>query len=296
MIVGVHIRRGDAHPWQPEFQGDYLPLSRYMDEARHILLSTYDDQDHHSSTHSHSHSKAPSSPPSSSFDLLRKRQGAAAIHASRILLASDDPLVYAAPETRPVAARAQAHIVLASKQALESLTAGSSHVVRGPLDTMHGWEGGFFRDVFLALGLAEVRHTRMPPGRPVLRGKNTRSVEYERFVEALMRDHPHHHGAASAGAGAGASPGGGWARQRHVEPHHQAQLLAPGPETLALRAVVGRSYLLDLAVLGQADAVVCAVSSAACRVLAVMMGWEAITEGRWRNVDGNFGWQGLVVK
>jgi hypothetical protein len=290
MIVGVHIRRGDTHPWHPEFHGDYLPLSRYMDEARRILVSTYGDHIDPGHTHSHgdAHSKQPSSSSSSAFDLLRKRQGVAALHASRVLLASDDPLVYAAPETHPAAARAQARIVLASKQALESMT--GARVARGPLDTMHGWEGGFFKDVFLALGQAEVRHTRMPPGRPVLKGRSTRSVEHERFVEALVRDHRHlqQHQQQTMMA----SPG-------KLRPHHHLvgqQRLAPGPETLALRAVIARAYLLDLAVLGQADAVVCAVSSAACRVLAVMMGWEAVTEGRWRNIDGNFGWQGVVVR
>jgi hypothetical protein len=67
-------------------------------------------------------------------------------------------------------------------------------------------------------------------------------------------------------------------------------------EAMQMRELVGRAYLLDLAVLGRADAVVCAVSSAACRVLAVMMGYhKAIQKGLWKNVDGGYPWQGLVV-
>lgn len=57
-----------------------------------------------------------------------------------------------------------------------------------------------------------------------------------------------------------------------------------------LRALVGRAYLLDLAVLGASDGVVCAVSSATCRALGVMMGWSGLKEERWVNVDGRRGW------
>lgn len=69
----------------------------------------------------------------------------------------------------------------------------------------------------------------------------------------------------------------------------------PTKETLRLRELVGRAYLMDLAVLGKAsDMVVCTVSAMGCRVLAVMMGWEnAFEEGGWRNVDGDWSWKGL---
>ena len=69
----------------------------------------------------------------------------------------------------------------------------------------------------------------------------------------------------------------------------------PSELTMRLRTLVGRAYLMDLAVLGQADRVVCAVSSIACRLLAVMMGWEGgILDGGWKNVDGDFDWRGIV--
>ena len=68
--------------------------------------------------------------------------------------------------------------------------------------------------------------------------------------------------------------------------------LATSAETLRLRGLVGRAYMLDLAVLaGASDVVVCTVSAVGCRLLAVMMGWEKAFDGRgWVNIDGEFGW------
>ncbi|KAI9892912.1 MAG: hypothetical protein M1814_001071 [Vezdaea aestivalis] len=63
---------------------------------------------------------------------------------------------------------------------------------------------------------------------------------------------------------------------------------------MQLREYVARAYLLDLAVVGGADRVVCAVSAAGCRVLGVMMGWDRVRGGEWRNVDGEGGWDALV--
>lgn len=76
----------------------------------------------------------------------------------------------------------------------------------------------------------------------------------------------------------------------------EARLMAPPSEqTLSLRGLIGRAYLMDLAVLaGASDNVVCAVSAMGCRLLALMMGWEAsIDKGAWVNVDGDFGWTGI---
>lgn len=71
--------------------------------------------------------------------------------------------------------------------------------------------------------------------------------------------------------------------------------LPPTAEALRLRELVGRAYLLDLAVLGQvSDKIVCTVSSTGCRLLAVMLGWEkAIEKGGFVNVDGEFPWRGI---
>ncbi|PHH60044.1 hypothetical protein CDD81_2173 [Ophiocordyceps australis] len=71
---------------------------------------------------------------------------------------------------------------------------------------------------------------------------------------------------------------------------------SPSEQTLGLRSLVARAYAMDLAVLaGASDYVVCAVSATGCRLLGVMMGWErAITRGNWINVDGEYGWSGLM--
>lgn len=70
--------------------------------------------------------------------------------------------------------------------------------------------------------------------------------------------------------------------------------LPPTAEALRLRELVGRAYLMDLAVLGRSDAVVCTVSSTGCKLLAVMMGWDAaIVGGGWVNIDGQFEWSGI---
>jgi hypothetical protein len=70
--------------------------------------------------------------------------------------------------------------------------------------------------------------------------------------------------------------------------------LPPTAEALRLRELVGRAYLMDLAVLGRSDRIVCTVSSMGCKLLAVMMGWEnAIVKGGWVNIDGDFEWRGV---
>lgn len=61
-------------------------------------------------------------------------------------------------------------------------------------------------------------------------------------------------------------------------------------QAMLLRQLVGRAYVLDLAVLAESDGVVCASSSAGCRVLAVAMGWNAVKDGNWMNVDDGRSW------
>jgi len=70
----------------------------------------------------------------------------------------------------------------------------------------------------------------------------------------------------------------------------------PSAETMRLREFIGRAYLMDLAVLGSSDAVVCTVSAMGCKLLAVMLGWEDAFEiqgGGWKNIDGDFEWKGV---
>jgi hypothetical protein len=87
-------------------------------------------------------------------------------------------------------------------------------------------------------------------------------------------------------------------RRKHFKFH-------PSDAALRLRELIGRAYLLDIAVLGSAsDSIVCGVSSVTCRLLGVMMGWDAIIAGQrsaggstrhvWKNVDGDFEWKGII--
>ncbi|EFX02481.1 hypothetical protein CMQ_5842 [Grosmannia clavigera kw1407] len=66
----------------------------------------------------------------------------------------------------------------------------------------------------------------------------------------------------------------------------------PSPETLGVRSLIGRAYMMDLVVLaGASDTIVCAASATGCRLLAVMMGRDAAqSRGQWINIDGNYGW------
>lgn len=70
----------------------------------------------------------------------------------QIILASDDPDVYEAPELQP-AVRAQSQIVLASKRTLDAAQ-GLSELSSGGkfVEGNIGWEGGFFSNVFWNLG------------------------------------------------------------------------------------------------------------------------------------------------
>lgn len=80
------------------------------------------------------------------------------------------------------------------------------------------------------------------------------------------------------------------------EMNEQAKFTAkPTEMTLQLRSLVGRAYIMDLAVLARAsDGVVCAVSAMGCRLLGVMMDWEkGVGGGGWVNVDGDYGWTGI---
>ncbi|KAH9902210.1 hypothetical protein F4778DRAFT_114398 [Xylariomycetidae sp. FL2044] len=71
--------------------------------------------------------------------------------------------------------------------------------------------------------------------------------------------------------------------------------LKPSAETMRLRGLIGRAYMMDLIVLSQAsDTVICTMSAMGCRLLAVMMGWDrAMNRGNWVNIDGGYSWTAL---
>ena len=213
IVVGIHVRHGDRHPFEFQYKDSYIPLEKYVDTAKEILHETFNGS-------------------------VLGNGVIEAASRSVLLLASDDPDVYASEELSE-ALPAQQQISLASNKNIENPQPQGPTGMRNFVDEAVGWEGGFFAPMFWSLG----RPNGLPPT-------------------------------------AVAAP--------NVK-------VPPTEEALRLRELVGRAYLMDLAVLGQAsDKVVCTVSSTGCRVLAVMMGWEkSFVNGGFVNVDGSFGWHGI---
>lgn len=193
---------------------------------------------------------------------------------SFLVLASDDPLVYDAEEFQNEAAgkmvRAQELIRLAGKGEVNSEDEKNKkpkpkNVMHKFTDETFGWEGGFFAAMFWNLGLSS-QTAATPPSSP---SPNA---------------------AASHGTSSSSDDNNKKKREQHPG----------GEDSLRLRSLVGRAYAMDLAVLADmtsepGSGVVCAVSSTGCRLLAVMMGYErAFRRGEWRNVDGEFGWNGFA--
>ncbi|PGH06589.1 hypothetical protein AJ80_08148 [Polytolypa hystricis UAMH7299] len=235
--VGIHIRHGDLHPLEFQYQKSYIPLEAYRIAAEDLIASFR-------SGNIRPHPESGGEP-------------------SMEIVASDDPDVYATSEMIGTE-KAQSFISLASKTALDAATAaqgGDSRMMDGNI----GWEGGFFRELFWSLGAPSSRIARGSPA-PSKRE---------------LSNPPQNNDMESSSASSKSD-------LQHFRFH-------PAPDALYLRELVGRAYLLDLAVLGQSDAVVCGVSSSGCRLLAVMMGWEkAIEEEKWKNVDGTWGWKGII--
>jgi len=218
--IGLHVRHGDKHPLEYQYQEDYIPLDRYTDAARDIYIDLIENGGRKSKQ-----SKKRS--PDAGSALFTRHT------TSKMILASDDPLVYESSEVGPNSVRAQDRIVLATRAALEAAQGKKNPWI----DEITGWEGGFYRDVFFSLG------------QPVGNANDMQKLDNSNVPEQAMK----------------------------------------------LRELVGRAYLLDLAVLSKADTMVCTVSSTGCRLLAVMMGWEkAVVKGNWRNIDGSFDWKGIV--
>lgn len=115
-----------------------------------------------------------------------------------------------------------------------------------------GWEGGFFAALFWNLGLPAEAEWQKRIGSP-LPSRMVAEMGEEARDERDFRTRP-------------------------------------TKEAVEMRELIGRAYLLDLAVLGRADGVVCAVSSYTCRLLGVMMGEQAVREGRWANVEEGYPW------
>lgn len=136
ITVGLHVRRGDCRPREAQYSDSYIPLSTFSNTAQE-LISLKNDR--------HDADNEGDSP-------------AAGMSTSRVILASDDPDVYTAPEFASTE-RAQSQILLASKSALDAVRPLSARVEEEPafvkfVEPNVGWEGGFFASVFWGLGNA----------------------------------------------------------------------------------------------------------------------------------------------
>lgn len=182
---------------------------------------------------------------------------------SLLVLASDDPLVYDAGEFDRAPAgvvRAQDLIRLAGKAEADG---GGEKKEKKPKNVMHKFTDETFgwEGGFFAAMFWNLGVSPLSAANAAASSSSTTS-------------------AAAAGGARGTLP--------------------PSPETIRLRSLVGRGYLMDLAVLVDMTAeggggVVCGVAASGCRLLAVMMGEErAFGRGEWRNVDGDFGWHGFT--
>ncbi|KAM7207704.1 hypothetical protein V8F20_001971 [Naviculisporaceae sp. PSN 640] len=224
VAVGVHIRRGDRHPFEYQYRDSYIPLENYVETASSLIADRV------------SHSGG-------------SNESVSAKDHSFLIVASDDPMVYENSDVKRGATKgsmypAQDRIRLASKQAIQKANPPDKSVMHKFSEEAFGWEGGFFSAMFWNLGMGPASKTNA----------NTNAVNMAKAAPP-----------------------------------------PPSQETLRLRSLVGRAYVMDLAVLSDAsDAIVCAVSSVGCRLLAVMMGWDsAIERGNWVNIDGGYGWLGV---
>ena len=123
MLVGVHVRHGDRHPYDFQYRDSYIPIDRYSDKAHELM-----------------HQRFNNSGPSGGQNINAEEH-------SFIVLASDDPEVYDSEEFAHVP-RAQEQIRLAAKQQLEAPKPAAMTGMRNFVDESVGWEGGFFAGMF----------------------------------------------------------------------------------------------------------------------------------------------------
>lgn len=131
-IVGVHVRHGDQHPFEYQYNGAYIPLNVYTDRAREILDGLHN-----------------SSASNSAEEEIAKQH-------SVMVVASDDPDVYDSEEFSK-APRAQEMIKLASKSHPPQKQQDRT-VMHKFVEEAFGWEGGFFSRMFWNLGRSSVNN------------------------------------------------------------------------------------------------------------------------------------------
>lgn len=147
IVIGIHVRHGDVHPLEYQYQDSYLPLEKYGEAARDLL-----------------HDRFNSSGPGGGEDLMAEMK-------SIFVVASDDPEVYTSGEFSH-AYRAQDVILLASKKGETTPRQDiPGSMFKRFIDETVGWEGGFFAPMFWTLGrtsaapgaVVEKPNTMLPP-------------------------------------------------------------------------------------------------------------------------------------
>ncbi|KAL9603365.1 MAG: hypothetical protein Q9219_001227 [cf. Caloplaca sp. 3 TL-2023] len=136
LTIGLHLRRGDRRPWEPQYSDSYIPPPTYLNTAQSALNTHFNPQN---ATLTH--------------------LAASGLAASTILLASDDPEIYSIPEfSIPSVQRAQSQILLASKATLDAAVPKPAPAPTADpafikfVEPNVGWEGGFFASIFWGLG------------------------------------------------------------------------------------------------------------------------------------------------
>ncbi|KAM5438357.1 hypothetical protein MferCBS31731_005218 [Microsporum ferrugineum] len=145
-LISIHIRRGDRHPFEFQFEKSYIPLDTYVEAANDLVTSFFNRKIMSAYSINSSSSK--------------KTSQAEYRATSSMIVASDDPETYSSPEMRGIV-KAQSYLSLSSKDSLDALSEAmeepngkSAKIVakRPSKDPNIGWEGGFFNSIFWSLG------------------------------------------------------------------------------------------------------------------------------------------------
>ncbi|KAL8892094.1 MAG: hypothetical protein Q9215_000978 [Flavoplaca cf. flavocitrina] len=142
LSIGIHVRRGDRHPWERQYSDSYIPHSTYSSTAQALITDAM--------------ASVNNTGPIAATPKTHEPQ-------AKILLASDDPETHLTPEFSSTTERAQSQILLASKATLDAALPDPGPQAPKPdqdpafikfVEPNVGWEGGFFASIFWGLGNA----------------------------------------------------------------------------------------------------------------------------------------------
>ncbi|PNY20404.1 Uncharacterized protein TCAP_07422 [Tolypocladium capitatum] len=120
-VIGLHIRRGDQHPFEYQYRDTYIPAEVFLAQAERLAETHHGDAE---------------------TEGVKPK--------AVTVIASDDPMVHTEPDFSD-AHVAQQRIRLASKEAIERANP-DPHVLHRFVEEAHGWDGGFFAPTFWNLG------------------------------------------------------------------------------------------------------------------------------------------------